>query len=368
MKKTDVKIKSLLKKSPVNLLLFVVLILLASQFAVAQTVYTVDNRPESGAQFTSVNTAIQAAAAGDIIYIHPSPTSYGNIDIDKTIKLVGPGHDPANSGGLRATLGTVTLRANSLQTVITGLNAGTITAYSFGSNTAGVHIINNRLTNGVDGYYNGTDSEGWIIEGNYFETAYNTINIDANGSDNWNVRNNFFSGTVNGFDRTTIFTNNLFFSDDPSGTTTIFQNSNDITSPIVTNNMFIFTDPDVTGLVNSGSTPITYTNCLTYKTAGGAALPALPGTGNLDNTDPLFTDITSGVSSFYNNDYTLGSGSPAIGASTDLGDIGIFGRNFPFDIHGRPHSMPYPESMTILNTVVQPGQDLNVEFQASQKN
>ena len=135
--------------------------------------------------------------------------------------------------------------------------------------------------------------------------------------------------------------------------------------------MFIFIDPDVTEIVQTGSTPIVYTNCLTWNIGEGAAsdLVDLPtGTGNLNNTNPLFSSIPTSITDYYNNDYTLGAGSPAIGAATDGGDMGIFGRNFPYDINGRPHSMPYPEIMTILNTVVQPGQNLSVEFQATQKN
>lgn len=335
----------------------------------SQTVWTVDNRPQSGAHYTSVQAAINnvLTQSGDIIYIHPSPTSYGNIDIDKTITLVGPGHNPANSDGLRATIGSITLRANSVNSVIKGLNTGSISAYSFGTNSHNIHIINNRITGEVRGYAFTGQSDNWIIEGNYFDSSYAANCINASTMNNVQVRNNYISGQLNSFNHTNVITNNLFVNDDPSGTAIIFENSNGITSPLVTNNMFIFTDPDITELISSG-TAIIYTNCLTWKEAGGIALPVLAGSGNLDNTNPLFTSIPTSADDLYNNDYTLLGGSPAIGVATDTGDIGVFGRNFPFDINGRPHSMPYPESMTILNSVVQPGQNLNVQFQATQKN
>jgi len=337
------------------------------QLAKAQTVHTVDNRPESGAQFTSVQAAIDAASAGDIIYIHPSPTSYGSIDITKTIKLVGPGHNPANSGGLTANLTAVDLYADAANSVITGLVVTNISAYSFGSNTHNIQIINNRITSSIQGYFTNGHSDNWIVEGNYFSTSYANYAIYADNLNNLQVRNNIIEGRINESNHTNVFTNNLFLQDDPSGDAQIFISSNGITSPIVANNMFVFTDPDITGLTSTG-TAITYTNCLTWKSAGDVLLATLPGSGNIDNTDPQFSSIPTSVDDYYNNDYSLNVGSPAIGMATDGGDIGVFGRNFPYDVNGRPHSMPFPESMTILNTVVQPGQDLNVEFQATQKN
>ncbi len=341
--------------------------LIVFQFTVAQTVYTVDNRPESGAQFTSVQAAIDAASAGDIIYIHPSPTSYGNVDVTKTLTLVGTGHDPANFDGISATLSTITLRADSADTVITGLDASSISAYSFGTNTHNIHIINNKITSNIRGYAGSGQSNNWIIEGNYLGYSYSTTVLFADAMNNIQFRNNVVQGRINGSNHTNVFTNNLFIQNHPSGAAQVFISSNGITSQLVTNNMFVFTDPDITALTSTGTT-IVYTNCLTFQAGGGAALPALPGSGNLDNTDPQFVNIPTDITDFYNNDYTLNGASPAVGTATDGDDIGIHGRNFPFDTTGRPHSMPYPEVMTILNTVVQPGQNLTVEFQASQKN
>lgn len=342
-------------------------VLFITQVICAQTVRTVDNRPESGAQFDNVPAAIAASSSGDIIYIHPSPTTYGTITIDKTLTLVGPGHNPANSDGLRATLSTINIGANSINSVIKGLNISSISAYSFGSNSHNIQIINNRITGSIRGYYSPGHSDNWIIEGNYFETAYTSPCVYADDMTNMQIRNNYISGRLNGFDHTNVITNNLFVHEDTAGTAQIFTSSNGITSPLVTNNMFIFTDPDITELTSTG-TAIVYTNCLTWKAAGGVALIALPGSGNLDNSNPMFESIPTIVNDFYNNAYTLLVGSPAIGAATDSGDIGVFGRNFPFDINGRPSSMPYPTEMTILNSVVQPGQNLNVTFKASQKN
>lgn len=342
------------------------------QLSISQTVYTVDNRPESGAQYPTVAAAIAAASAGDIIYIHPSPTNYGSFSLDKSLTIKGGGHDPASYNGTTSAVGTITVRANTANSVITGLRIGRIDAISFANSNAGnIHIINNRIattSTGIQGYTNGSGTPGWVIEGNFFDDLYFRTNINVTNSADWKIQNNVIHGEISNARRSTVITNNLFINEDPADDVTIFTNVNDITSPIVTNNMFVFTDPDVTTIVNTGSTPVTYTNCLTWKAAGGANLTILSGNGNLDNTNPIFNSIPSSLTDFYNNDYTLGAGSLAIDAATDGGDIGIFGRNFPYDNTGRPHSMPYPTEMIILNTVVQPGQDLNVTFKAAQKN
>ncbi|MBT8272253.1 MAG: hypothetical protein KJO77_00515, partial [Bacteroidia bacterium] len=181
-------------------LLTCMLLLFCAQFIVAQTVRTVDNRPQSGAQYTTVAAAIAASIPGDIIYIHPSTSSYGNFTIDKTLTLIGSGHDPSNFGGIRSTIGTVTLAGTGNPdvsgTVFTGLNIGHITANSFGSQSDNIHIINNRITAGADGYFNGTGSDGWIIEGNYFDSAASSNNLNVNFCDNWNIRNNVFEGQI----------------------------------------------------------------------------------------------------------------------------------------------------------------------------
>jgi len=65
--------------------------------AFAQTTLTVDNSPNSGAMYQSVQAAIDASAVGDTIYIHPSPTSYGNITVTKTFHFRCLGHAPQYS-------------------------------------------------------------------------------------------------------------------------------------------------------------------------------------------------------------------------------------------------------------------------------
>ena len=133
-----------------------------------------------------------------------------------------------------------------------------------------------------------------------------------------------------------------------------------------TNNIFLFTGT-ATAIGVDANTTVSFNNCMTYSYTG-QTIADLSGTGNFNNMDPLFTNVPSNsVVDFYNNDYTLTDLSDGKNGGSDGTDIGVFGNNFVFDNNGRPNLFPFPVSMEINNTVVQPGQVLNVDFSASTK-
>jgi len=126
------------------------------------------------------------------------------------------------------------------------------------------------------------------------------------------------------------------------------------------------TNGNMTEFGTSGSTNLDFRNNLTFSYIGNT-ITALSGT-NLDNTNPMFTTAPAATEhDFYNNDYHLLGASAGINYGTDGTNIGIYGNNFLFDMQGRPDLMPYPSTITINNNVVAPGQDLNVNFTAAQK-
>lgn len=328
----------------------------------AQTVHTVDNRSQSGAQFTDLQVAIDAATAGDIIQIHPSDDAYGNATIGKTLTLVGLGHDPiTNDQGLTATLNNVSFYGTAANSEIKGL---TINAIILGGGTVNnldnIHIIHNRINSAIVASSANGLIDFWIVEGNYFTSATTDVSTNADG---WLIKNNFMFGGVTGLNVTNLITNNIFFSTSNSATDTIFSNC---TSTIISNNIFV-TNGNMTEFGISSSTNLDFRNNLTYSYVGNTIVD-LPGTNNLNNTNPMFVLApTTTEDEFYDNDYHLAAGSPGINYGTDGTNIGVFGNNFLFDPQGRPDLMPYPTSITINNNVVAPGQDLNVNFTAEQK-
>ena len=57
----------------------------------AQNTWTVSNNPSFNADFSNIQTAINAVDPGDKIYVHGSPNTYPSFDVTKRIHLIGPG-------------------------------------------------------------------------------------------------------------------------------------------------------------------------------------------------------------------------------------------------------------------------------------
>ena len=89
------------------LLLFVVSFFCVSSFA---TIRTVSNNPSTIAQFSNIQTAIDASADGDTVYVHGSPIVYADFNIiDKKIAVIGPGRAPDTELQYSATCNFITL-------------------------------------------------------------------------------------------------------------------------------------------------------------------------------------------------------------------------------------------------------------------
>lgn len=319
----------------------------------SQKVITVDNRANSGADYTSLSEAVTNAFVGDTIQIHPSATSYGNTgNVNKRLHFVGLGHNPAISKyGERATVGHISFTGNCANSSVTGLQVSII-GVSSPTDISGIKIINNRIITYVNGQ-NSTAVQNWIIEGNIFDSAY--IQPYADG---WIVKNNIFDNTgyaIYNTNNTFSFLNNIV----------ILSNGNfasSCTDPIVNNNIFILEGSTTEVVLNSSS--IVFNNNLTHNTTG-FTITALTGSNNLDNTSPGFSFTYANIADYYNNDYNV-SGA-AVGHGTDGTDLGVYGANFIFDVDGRPDDYPYLTSLDITNTSVPLGQSINVQFTAQKK-
>jgi hypothetical protein len=84
-------------------------LLLFAYFSYAK-VLTVSNRTGSSAQYATIAAAISDAIAGDTIYVQGSETDYGNIDLNKRLVFMGPGHNPQKQIALKATIGSLLLK------------------------------------------------------------------------------------------------------------------------------------------------------------------------------------------------------------------------------------------------------------------
>lgn len=336
-------------------------------------IITVDNRVGSGANYTSVGAAISAASNGDTIYIHPSSVSYGDINVNKQLTFIGPGHNPEYTGGMAASLNSITLKTGSSGSKFTGLSISLIKCDVW-QQADDIVIANNYISSAgpIGGAYgDNAGSNNWLIEGNVIiETegcgGCKVIDLKGGGlgiSSNWIFRNNFIqSKASNGnvlfskLNSTTILENNIIYF---RKSTPIF--SVDVTGGEFRNNIFWVSNSGFTDITED-ATNLLFMNNITYHSNG--TLLDLVGTDNINNTDPEFVSVSGNPDFNYDDDFSLSPTSPAHNAGTDGTDLGIFGANFPFRMEGYPQHFPRLQWFQVSSTVVPQGGTLEINLKA----
>lgn len=348
-------------------------LMLVSVANFAQTTWTVDNRPGTTAQFSSVQAAHDAAQAGDFIYIHPSPNTYGGLSIKKEIHLRGIGHGPELANGEHAILATITLSRNATEATnasgssISGLEINSIrdlNEFAFSN----ILIQNNLIITNFNFY----QAYNYIIQGNVFNsTSGSSIFFNGTAHANNIISHNVFNMVSNTSPTNAIF-NNLLSSDTVSNNLVIMNFNgatntffNNCSNPTVNNNMFVLAQAAVISSITTNASSINFQNCLTFD-YGGGSIAAISGTNNLNNINPQFVNIGTPANPgfLYTNNYKLTAGSPAINAGSDGDDLGIYGQGFLFQMKGYPFDLPYPTQINITNAIVEAGGTLEVNFKA----
>lgn len=316
------------------------------------TIHHVDinaNRPAG--YFGNLPAAINAASAGDTLFIYPSNISYGNITLTKRLHLFGFGFDGTTHGV-------------SYITTITFDTTTSPNSSSSGSSVYGLTIdylnssksnINNIVLAGNFFRYGqvqvSTNSSGWVIKNNLISTS-----IDVNNAINVLISNNIFEqshGIYSSNSSTVSILNNLFFS------WYYFYN---VFNATVSNNIFLcVADQNQNYMSNN-----VFTNNLSYRSA--TELFNLPptgntGAGNISNTNPLFVSGSTSGGFDRTKDYHLSASSPAKNAGTDGTDIGPYGGTNPF-VWGGAITIPQITEMVITNPVVNQGTNITVKVKA----
>jgi len=98
-------------------------------FNAAATVWRVNNNPGVDADFNNLQTAINDAAVQpfDTLYVEGSNTSYGDIDIDKPLVLIGTGYflnenDTTQANKNPSKISTVDFNSGSAGSVLKGFS------------------------------------------------------------------------------------------------------------------------------------------------------------------------------------------------------------------------------------------------------
>ena len=345
---------------------------------IAQTIRIADNNanaPTGANIFTGANAlqnAINAAVVNDIVYVQPSPTTYGTANINKKITLRGIGFatgQPFNSKASAITLtNTSDNLSNASGTIVEGLNVvypnninvGTqsgISPYTLQNVTISNCVVSGNI-NRVAGYqpatnltikncvtginmagttpttqlliYNCrlyTNGDGFVVlnlQSGQFTNVIISNNIINLNNPGWTF--SFNGAVVSG----AVMANNNFLG----GTFTSSSNfSNSYMADwLVTNNIFYGYAPNSA----PGTTfeRNTYTNNISIGTTNNALPPAGTGTGNTGSNNkpsenPLFVNAPLNTAYTGNEDFNLQAGSPAKNAGFDGTDMGITGGGYP---------------------------------------
>lgn len=349
-----------------NILTIILFTLVLSVNLQAATLIVNNLNPIQG-QYATIQAAIDAAASGDVILIHGTPTRYGNVLLppNKPITLRGTGWNTFNKFNKYPTkVGNIELDSSAHDIVIEGLyfDGGGIGIRNY-------QVVQNQYNITVQ--YCNLQAISLLSKCSNFTIRNNVIadiielEYPSSYVSNTLIRHNIITGSFQYFKNHlgVIIDHNIF-----NGQYS-FIACKDLN---VTNNIFY----EITNFaVSSSSTQITncqFVNNLTYSSSGPVQLPTAndprfigntwTNTGaDLSNTDPQF-EKTNGE--FIYRNYRLKANSVGKNAGTDGKDVGVYTSDFTFSMTGEPET-PSVRSLIINNPVVQSGNNLNFKITAS---
>ncbi|MFM9986345.1 MAG: hypothetical protein ACKVOK_13990 [Flavobacteriales bacterium] len=318
------------------------------------TVHTVSNNPDSPGEFSSLQSAIDAATNGDTLYVHGSPTNYGNIYLNRNLTLIGTGYNPQKDNPLVSSITTLYLDSvpgikGCSNSKIYGFNITSQlqhgpNSYAFSNITIAMNRINQLQIQP-------SSASNIVIKQNILNYIYVIGNCN-----NVVLRNNMIYYTISYFQNCTsvLISNNLFFYVSVSTGAVIADFSTN------TNNIFLNVHPN--------SSFATYNNNLIFN-SGADLLPYgnNSGTGNFNAMAPIFVNVPdlNGVNYAYN--YRLAANSPGHNGGTDGTDIGPFGGSDPLpNLFGTP-PVPQIKVFNITNSVITPDTPLEIYVKAKKQ-
>jgi hypothetical protein len=356
----------------------------------SQTIYKVDsnpNAPTGDHVYSDLQECIDAASDGDIIQIIPAVETYGAVQIDKELHLVGSGRVPDNQSGLTSKISSIVFESNAANGgTLNGLVLLDVNSYpiTFGllnapldtlkdieiynCKIAGIEQLSNcpvkNITlrnNVIAGLINNTGSTETL---NFEVSDGATVNLVIANNIIMRASYSFGGGfaAINAANQTVI-KNNIFIWVFGTG---MFGDVHDC---FITNNVFYASSAN--GTINYANV---YSNNLSYYCSTNCTLPppstSVPsnsGSGNLGDTDPLYTNGPTYpyYPSVLNNtlDLSISEFSPLIDAGTDGTNIGVMGGQYPFVNYHNLRGVPYIHQLSVPGLIME-NQDIELEAEA----
>ena len=315
------------------------IVFLALNLALTAKVVRVNPTPNSGAQYTTLQAAHDAATTlnGDTLYLEGSTYGLGGLSLSKKLTIIGSGYFLGENPQTQFNLSPSNI--NGYVYCYNGSQGSSFIGCTF---TAGVYIYTNNLNfsrnhfnSGSYAIYPQTNCSDIVIHSNYFSGSY-TIYF-PNSHSNILVINNYFAGYLSvSSNFSGIFANNIF-----AYPVTVYNST-------LVNNIALHT--------------MSMTNCLyTYNIGNSTQFGNQNGNQQNVAQSSLFVGA-SGNST--DGQWKLKAGSPAIGAGEGGTDIGMYGGEMPYKLSGMP---PIP-AIYSLDSQSLPTNTLNVTIKAKSHN
>lgn len=355
------------------------------------TVRTVSSNPSTLGQFSTIQTAIDASASGDTVYVYGSPNTYPSFQImDKVITVLGPGWSPDKNLPLQAIVDGASIRNSPAGGSPDGselhglvfVNTVTLSRNAVGGDVgvSNVRVVRCQFNNAVNFDLSST---GFLFEGNIFLHTFN-----FGGSHTYQAflfQNNLFfhqvccignmiTGLVNTVN--VRFDHNLFYSTNNSGGNTAAMFGGNCRFLSLSNNVFNQSNAGLNVSLSTFNNNITNNITLNSVNAASNATPwavnsNVDGGGNVANQNPQMGAQASVNAGALDGllDFTIAAG-PANNSGSDGKDMGLL-----YDVTGslnwgnsRNGRVPRIFSMNITTPSVAPGGTLSVTVDARKSN
>jgi len=342
---------------PLTSIMAMCTLLALAHTSIAQTIHTLSINPKIPAQYDDLQTVINLANANDIIYVHPAAENYDGNDslvIDKPLTIIGGGfyNDNLTYAGDITKFNKIRIKPGNGKIKIANLSANRIIVEGDTENTFEDLRIEYVFTDRLDFEANNNK---------FLSNSLRVINsiIPLISFESWNeidefakinIENNIIGQIANGGGTNLLIRNNIF-------NPTIFGKIAlaNLYNATIVNNIF-YGDDEENAIGASTTNFCIYDRNLSYQTSDvfRIGIDNVIGNNNFNNRNPSFTSLFRNwdtVAEIVRSNFSLLTGSPAIGSGTEGTDIGIGGGEFPFTPSSR-YGLPHVKSIRVNNPVL----------------
>jgi len=374
------------KKGSITILLFALTAMVANA-----TTITVDNNAGSAAQYTDLQTAVDAVQAGDTILVAGSVTSYGSITLKKKVILLGAGYAGLSSKMGQLVFQNLTSVDGSSDSFVSGFQMSSISfTVEYTNRTSATYaslsgiIIERCIVSGINFHNNYAHFSNITVRNNAFNitgfAALTSNNISTYSSILFS--NNIIDGGYFGSRVVVSSSNGVEFVSSYQSTSGVAIRNNIFVGPssrafslmigaTVENNIFynrnLITEAEYNSF-DSLAYGLNFNNNITYLTGQDLTLNSWYAVGaNNQSIDPQYENFPiDGAAFSTDHNYRLKTGSPAIGAGVNGEDLGIYGGAYPWpgDLVIFPKGPRVIELKPVGSPSVPAGSTLDVQFKS----